>query len=443
MDAQTLSKAMGGALPIARYEAILPAFNAAMVAAGITTPLRAAYWCSQLGHESGGLRWMEEIASGAAYEGRADLGNTQPGDGARFKGRGPIQVTGRYNYTAVSKWAHGKGLVPTATYFVDNPTQLASDQYGFIGPIWYWTVARPGLNALCDVDDVVGVTKAINGGTNGLADRKARLATCKALGAALLPDTTTEGGTTMAYYDIDWSSRFNFGGPRSLSGIQRIVIHTTENPAGTPAENVANYQINSQSGSYHVLVDTTGKRLRENTDDWVTWSTGNNAGNVQGVNLSFVAQAAWTRTQWLAQEKMLRAGATVVAYWSKAHNIPVAKVTTGRGVCGHGDLRAFGGTDHTDPGPNFPWDVFLSYVNQVLAGGGTTTPKGDTLSAQAEKRIELMLDQIVGPEKDTIGNYRFTGWPQLGGATLVDFLVKQDKKIDALTKAVADLKGGK
>jgi hypothetical protein len=361
----------------------------------------------------------------------------------RFKGRGPIQVTGRYNYTAVSKWAHSKGLVPTATFFVDNPAQLASDQYGFIGPVWYWTVARPGLNALCDADDVVGVTKAINGGTNGLADRKARLATCKALGAALLPDTTTEGGTTLSYYDLDWSSRFNFGGPRSLSGIQRIVIHTTENSAGTPAENVANYQINSQSGSYHVLVDTTGKRLRENTDDWITWSTGNNAGNVQGVNLSFVAQAAWTRAQWLAQEKMLRAGATVVAYWSKTRNIPVTKVTTGRGVCGHGDLRAFGGTDHTDPGPNFPWDVFLSYVNQVLAGGGTTTPKGDTLSAQAEKRIELMLDQIVGPEKKANGDYKFTGWPQLGGATVVDFLVKQDKKIDALTKAVADLKGGK
>jgi hypothetical protein len=54
-----------------------------------------------------------------------------------------------------------------------------------------------------------------------------------------------------------------------------------------------------------------------------------------------------------------------------------------------------------------------------------------------------MLDQIVGPEKKANGDYKFTGWPQLGGATVVDFLVKQDKKIDALTKAVADLKGGK
>ena len=64
MDASTLSKAMGGSLSLARYEALLPAFNAAMVAAGITTPLRAAHWCAQIGHESAGLRYMEEIATG-------------------------------------------------------------------------------------------------------------------------------------------------------------------------------------------------------------------------------------------------------------------------------------------------------------------------------------------------------------------------------------------
>ena len=175
------------------------------------------------------------------------------------------------------------------------------------------------------------------------------------------------------YFDVDWAPRFNFGGPRSLSGIQRVVVHTTENTAGTPAENVANYQINSQSGSYHVLVDTTGKRLRENTDDWVTWSVGNNAGNVQGLNISFVAQAAWSRATWLSHEKMLRQGATVVAYWCKKYNIPVQKVGTARGICGHGDLRYFGGTDHTDPGGNFPWDVFTRYVNEAISG--TNKPK--------------------------------------------------------------------
>ncbi|MFT4125640.1 MAG: hypothetical protein QM662_05360 [Gordonia sp. (in: high G+C Gram-positive bacteria)] len=179
---------MGASVPMARYEALCPAFNAAMIEAGCTTVNRAAMWCAQLGHESGGLRWMEEIGSGTAYEGRSDLGNIYAGDGVRYKGRGPIQITGRTNYTAVSRWAYDQGLVPTPTYFVGNPTQLASDRYGFIGPVWYWTVARPGINSMCDAQDLVGVTRAINGGTNGLDDRRTRWQRCLALGPALLPE---------------------------------------------------------------------------------------------------------------------------------------------------------------------------------------------------------------------------------------------------------------
>ena len=202
------------------------------------------------------------------------------------------------------------------------------------------------------------------------------------------PAPTPSNGVNLSnYFDVDWAPRFNFGGPRSTSGIQRVVVHTTENTAGTPAENVANYQINSQSGSYHVLVDTTGKRLRENTDDWITWSVGNNAGNVQGLNISFVAQAAWSRAAWLAQERMLRQGATVVAHWCKTYNIPVKKVTTERGICGHGDLRVFGGTDHTDPGGNFPWDVFIRYVNEAISG----TNQGGFLMALSDAEQRELL----------------------------------------------------
>ncbi|MCU7531872.1 M23 family metallopeptidase [Prescottella equi] len=188
MDVDGLSRAMGGTVSRERYAALLPAFTAAMREAGCTTVERAAMWCAQLGHESNGLLWMEELASGADYEGRRDLGNTEPGDGRRFKGRGPIQVTGRHNYTECSRWAHGRGLVPTPTYFVDNPAELASDRYGFVGAVWYWTAARPQLNALADARDIVAVTRAINGGTNGLPDRQLRYTRCLALGAALLPE---------------------------------------------------------------------------------------------------------------------------------------------------------------------------------------------------------------------------------------------------------------
>lgn len=153
-----------------RMAALAPAVCRTLIACGATTVSRIAMWCAQIGHESAGLRYMEEIASGADYEGRLDLGNTQPGDGRRFKGRGPIQVTGRSNYTKLSEWAWSRGIVPTRSFFVDNPAELASDQYGFVGVIWYWTEARSGINAMCDARDIVGVTKAINGGTNGLED---------------------------------------------------------------------------------------------------------------------------------------------------------------------------------------------------------------------------------------------------------------------------------
>lgn len=138
-DVTLLSTVMGAAVPMDRYRALAPAVADCLKQCGCTTATRIAMWCAQIGHESGGLRWMEELADGGAYEGRADLGNTQPGDGRRFKGRGALMVTGRHNYTRLSQWAHGKGLVPSPTFFVDNPEQLSSDKYAFIGVTWFWT----------------------------------------------------------------------------------------------------------------------------------------------------------------------------------------------------------------------------------------------------------------------------------------------------------------
>src|SRR4051812_29099788 len=81
----------------------VPLLDVAMREFGITTPARARMFLAQLAHESQGLTAFEEHASGAAYEGNRVLGNTQPGDGVRFKGRGPIQLTGRWNYTHYGK----------------------------------------------------------------------------------------------------------------------------------------------------------------------------------------------------------------------------------------------------------------------------------------------------------------------------------------------------
>jgi len=196
LTAETLARAMGDQLPLGRYAELLPAFADAMIAADITNIKRAAMWCAQLGHESEGLRWMEEQNwSGgkktdaqyfAMYEGRADIGNVRQGDGLRFKGRGPIQVTGRANYTALSQWAHRQGRVPSPTFFADNPEALSGIQYGFLGAAWYWTVARAQLNALSDAGNLDAVTLLINGGKNGLDDRRRRYERCLKLGDALL-----------------------------------------------------------------------------------------------------------------------------------------------------------------------------------------------------------------------------------------------------------------
>jgi predicted chitinase len=170
--ADALSRAMGGSLPIDRYRQLVPAVVAGLRAAHCDNPKRVAQWFAQIGHESAGLRYMEEIADGSAYEGRADLGNTQPGDGMRYKGHGPIQITGRENHRQVSEWAHRNGLVPSPTHFVDHPNELGADQYGMLGAAWYWTVARgTQINDAADREDIHQVTKLINGGLHGIDDR--------------------------------------------------------------------------------------------------------------------------------------------------------------------------------------------------------------------------------------------------------------------------------
>lgn len=170
----------------ARAAEILPAVSDGLKASQCTNVNRIAMWLAQVGHESAGFNATEEYASGAAYEGRADLGNTQPGDGVRFKGRSWIQITGRNNYTAFSRWCSGKGLVLSPTEFVDNPKRLAELRWAGIGAAWYWTVARSDINTLSDRQDLETVTRRINGGTNGLADRRDRYNRALLQGDALL-----------------------------------------------------------------------------------------------------------------------------------------------------------------------------------------------------------------------------------------------------------------
>jgi predicted chitinase len=185
--AELLSAAMGGSMPLQRYQQLLPGVLSCLEACEATNVERVAEWMAQIGHESMGLFYMEEVADGSQYEGRADLGNTSPGDGVRYKGRGPIQITGKTNYQQVSQWAHQHGYVDSPTYFVDQPEKLADDHFGFLGTSWYWTVARgSAINEACDRGDIVEVTRLINGGDHGLDDRRARYERAKPLAEAFL-----------------------------------------------------------------------------------------------------------------------------------------------------------------------------------------------------------------------------------------------------------------
>lgn len=161
----------------ARLGACLPYLMAAMAEADISTPKRQAAFIAQIAHESGEFRWMEELATGQAYEGRKDLGNTQPGDGKRFKGRGPIQLTGRNNYAAAGA-ALGLDLLT-------DPAQVATPAIGFRTTAWFWK--SHGLNVLADAGPGTfdAITQRINGGLNGKKERDVYYArACKVLGVS-------------------------------------------------------------------------------------------------------------------------------------------------------------------------------------------------------------------------------------------------------------------
>jgi putative chitinase len=178
MTIEELQKALPQASPdnILKYGAKL---IKAMEVYEINTSRRQAAFLAQLAHESGSLRYVEEIASGEAYEGRKDLGNTQPGDGKRFKGRGLIQITGRSNYKEVSE--------ELLYDFIKNPEDLEKPGPATYSAAWFWWSRH--LNRLADIDAFEKITRKINGGLTHYEDRCKHWETAK---KALKVDTITK-----------------------------------------------------------------------------------------------------------------------------------------------------------------------------------------------------------------------------------------------------------
>jgi putative chitinase len=164
-----------------RLEIFVEPLEATFSEFSIDTEQRRAAFLAQVAHESAGFRYLRELADGKGYEGNAHLGNTQPGDGPRYKGRGLIQITGRKNYGLAGD-ALGLPLL-------EQPELLEEPINGCRSAGWFWTTgaglnlskralaysvpARCNLNDLADRGDFEGITLAINGGLNGQDDRLA------------------------------------------------------------------------------------------------------------------------------------------------------------------------------------------------------------------------------------------------------------------------------
>lgn len=146
-----------------------------MTANQINTPLRISHFLAQVGVESGDLRWAEELDSGDYLNGNATLGNTEPGDGPRFKGRGLLQLTGRTNYTLYGTARDRDFLTGTNNTLIATDASLAVDS-----ACWYWTTFKD-LNPLADADNVNEITHKINGGYTDLDERKAHWQRAKCL----------------------------------------------------------------------------------------------------------------------------------------------------------------------------------------------------------------------------------------------------------------------
>ena len=174
---ETLAR-IAGASPNANMQSTILGLQMAGVGAGLERPHRLAMFLAQLAHESGSWRYDREIwgptAAQNRYDTRTDLGNTaaKDGDGYLYRGRGPIQITGKSNYGQFTAWA--RKLSAAAPDFVRNPDAVNTDPWEGLGPIWYWDTRN--LNRYADAGDFEQVTRRINGGLNGYADRQARYA---------------------------------------------------------------------------------------------------------------------------------------------------------------------------------------------------------------------------------------------------------------------------
>lgn len=153
---------------------VIAGLKAGGAVVGLFRPHHLAQYLPQLAHESGAFQYDREIwgptAAQRGYEGRADLGNTEPGDGKKFMGHTPMMITGRANTAEFLAWCRAE-IDASAPDFLEDPSLMNADPWEGLGPIWYW--ATRDLERYAETGNIEMITKRINGGLNGYADRLA------------------------------------------------------------------------------------------------------------------------------------------------------------------------------------------------------------------------------------------------------------------------------
>lgn len=409
-----------GSQPGVDYAALVGPMNDAMIAANCTTPDRAAMWCAQIGHESVGLRYMEEIASGQAYEWRQDLGNVYAGDGKRFKGRGPIQLTGRNNYRAFTRWANSQGH--SAIDFEAEPRRVSEPKWGFLAATYYWTVSRPNLNKWADERNILNASREINGWVdtpNGMADRRARYSKALNMGSRLLPGKVdvTEKVLDYSRNQIAQDTFYNCG-PASV----QTIVQAATGKFFTESE------IGAKLGTHTGGTDYIGS-FPDVLNSYIGW------GKYAYRNVPGYLGAAGKNTLWENLTNSIDAGLGVVVnivappsnYPKAVYPSTISPAYSGGTVYHY--IAAMGYRDDgtrkvwiADSGFS-PYGYWLSFdqlcsliVPKGYAYSTAITPKTVTdsgefkLSNIAERRIELVTDQLAGPGKNDDGTPNFHGW---------------------------------
>ena len=483
MDAQTLREVMGN-VPGVNYEALAPGYNNAMKAANINNVQRAAMFAAQLGHESAGLRYMREIASGSDYEWRQDLGNVYAGDGERYAGRGPIQLTGRNGYRAFTQWARNTGQ--STIDFEQEPQRLEEPHWGFLAASYYWTVARPKLNEYADAGDVLRASAAINGWytnadgsirePNGYQDRLNRYNRALAYGDRLLPGEPQPTMEKVLDYPRDEivQQTFYFCGPASTQTIIYARTGVALNEWNLAAElgttqdgtawiglfpNVLNKHL---PGAEYRHVDMpndppTGEQREKLWNDIVSSI---NAG--YGVVANIVAPPSnYPRAVWPDDISPNYRGGVVYHYIALmgysddgGRRIKVAD----SGFYPYGCWISFDQLATLIPPKGYAYSTAqpqeddddmafgpdqVDALDQAKRNSRRTVEVLDLMA----RRVELIADQLLGYPKDENGNYLISGWnfPSIlasakdklaknKGVTLVEQVALLQERVDELEK---------